>query len=100
MRKISAHREIVPSLDARTEESSLASASGRRRQTARTRTESFRPDMGTPFANVEGATRWKERTMTIPTAAYVVAICAMLFSAISAVSLIYFVGHLDPPDQR
>ncbi len=30
-------------------------------------------------------------------AAYVVAVCAMLFSALSARTLIYAVNHFDPP---
>lgn len=35
-----------------------------------------------------------------PYAAYVVAICAMAFSALSASLLIYVVRHADPPDVR
>jgi hypothetical protein len=33
-----------------------------------------------------------------PLAAYVVAICALLISGISALTLIYTVSHLDRPD--
>ena len=29
--------------------------------------------------------------------AYIVAVSAMAFSALSALTLFYFVGHLDPP---
>jgi hypothetical protein len=35
-----------------------------------------------------------------PAAAYVVAVSAMLFSAISALTLIYTVKHLDQPEVR
>lgn len=38
--------------------------------------------------------------MVGPAAAYVVAIAAMLFTGISALTLIYTVNHLDPPDVR
>ncbi len=33
-------------------------------------------------------------------AAYLVAVCAMLFSALSARTLIYAVNHFDPPATR
>ena len=35
-----------------------------------------------------------------PVTAYAVAFSAMLFAATSAVTLIYTVKHLDPPDDR
>jgi hypothetical protein len=42
----------------------------------------------------------KDHTMSGAAAAYVVAISAMLFSALSALALINTVKHLDPPDAR
>ena len=38
--------------------------------------------------------------MNGPTTAYLVASGAMLFCALSALTLIYVVAHLDPPETR
>jgi hypothetical protein len=38
--------------------------------------------------------------MVAAVAPYLVAVSAMLFSALSALTLIHVVGHLDPPEIR
>jgi hypothetical protein len=40
----------------------------------------------------------KDFTMPALASTYLVALCAMTFSGLSALTLIYVVNHLDPPD--